>query len=160
MKYLWMTALLALIANEAAAQGPAFRPGPSGNSYMPTDSPAVSPYLNLLRSGSSTAVNYYGLVRPAIDTQASINNLQQQVGGLSAPGSGMGSSGELPALVTGSSVRFMSTGNYFLSGIQPGNLSGRSTGGMRSSSSSFNVNMPQNLTGQSIRYNPTGGSQR
>lgn len=41
----------------------------------------VSPYLNLLRPGTSTAVNYYALVRPqirqdAINTQYS-NNIQQ-----------------------------------------------------------------------------------
>src|SRR5580658_10364261 len=95
------TGIFLLLANEAAAQGPQFRPGPFGGGYNPqSNGPAVSPYLNLLRSGSSQAVNYYGLVRPAIDTQSSISNLQQQVTDLPAPGTGMGGATDYGPLVT------------------------------------------------------------
>jgi hypothetical protein len=137
MRYVLMmatTSLCLALGNEATAQGPQFRPGPFGGGYggynPQGNGPAVSPYLNLLRSGSSQAVNYYGLVRPAIDTQNSINNLQQQVTELPAPGTGMGGATDFGPLVTGGSrIRFMSTGYYFMSGIQPGNLSGRNFGG-------------------------------
>lgn len=65
-----------------AATGPAkaqaFRPTLPG-SGNPYGSPPLSPYLNLLRPGSSAAVNYYGLVRPQQAYNTAINSLEQQV---------------------------------------------------------------------------------
>src|SRR3954471_10368722 len=56
------------------AQAPPPRPA-----INTTARPTVSPYLNLLRGGQSTALNYYNLVRPQFDFQNSINTLQQEV---------------------------------------------------------------------------------
>src|SRR5437879_2241913 len=44
----------------------------------PFGRPAVSPYLNLQRGGINPGVNYYGLVRPQIDTSRSLQQLQHQ----------------------------------------------------------------------------------
>lgn len=41
--------------------------------------PAYSPYLNLLRPGSSPAINYYGLVRPEQATRQSLQAVQSAV---------------------------------------------------------------------------------
>jgi hypothetical protein len=60
---------LSLTSGFAAAQAP-----------LPYQTPAVSPYLSLFRQGSPPAVNYYNLVRPQIDYNSSIQQLQQQVG--------------------------------------------------------------------------------
>lgn len=136
----------------AAAQGPAFRPGPSGGgsgSYNPSAS-SVSPYLNLLRSGSSPAVNYYGLVRPAIDFQNNLNNLQQQVQNLPSPGTGMGTDPFGP-LVTSGRVRYLNTGSYFLNGNQAGSLRGTSGSG-----SVIVLNQGSSAMGQGAKG--TGGS--
>src|SRR5262245_9381310 len=50
---------------------------PYGGGWRPNARPTVSPYLNLLRGGSS-ALNYYNLVRPITTFQNSIQQLQQQ----------------------------------------------------------------------------------
>jgi len=115
----------------ATAQGPMFRPGPGGSGgYSPYgQSPSVSPYLNLLRPGSSTAINYYGLVRPAIDFQNAINTLEQQVTNLPLAGTGGPGSDNLSPLFTGNRPRFMNTGNYFLSGVPTGYNRGGMGGG-------------------------------
>ncbi len=72
--------------------------------------PVYSPYLNLLRSGSSPVNNYYGLVRPQIDFNQSIQNLQGQVtSNQQAISSATG--GQFP-LFTGHPVYFMNTSHY------------------------------------------------
>lgn len=48
----------------------------------PPRQPSYSPYLNLTRPGN-LANNYYGLVRPEIDSRNAINNLQQRYYSLS-----------------------------------------------------------------------------
>ena len=45
----------------------------------PYGTPAVSPYINLLRPGINPAVNYYGSVRPQLQYNTAINTLEQQV---------------------------------------------------------------------------------
>ena len=40
--------------------------------------PTVSPYLNMFRGGSG-AINYYGVVRPQIETSRQLYQLQQEV---------------------------------------------------------------------------------
>jgi len=47
---------------------------------LPYQTPTVSPYLNLLRQGSPQAINYYNLVRPQVEFNNSIQQLNQQVG--------------------------------------------------------------------------------
>jgi hypothetical protein len=106
-------ALLALAAmfapGVARAQVPSYgRPLPGYTS------PAVSPYLNLLRRGSDPAINYYGIVRPQIDFRSSIAGLQQQVIGLDTTVDQQGQAAALGP--TGHPVTFMNYSHYF-SGI-------------------------------------------
>src|SRR5207249_283467 len=67
--------LLGLIAIEgtcpAQAQGPAYQVNPGRK-------PVVSPYINLLRSGTDPGINYYGIVRPEIAFRNSIQQVQEQ----------------------------------------------------------------------------------
>jgi hypothetical protein len=70
----------------------------------------VSPYVNLLRGGNP-AVNYYGLVRPELQGQMAIQQLQEQVArpqlSVVAPPTNQVQS------VTGHTTRFMQYGQYF-----------------------------------------------
>jgi hypothetical protein len=103
-----MTALVvATCADRAIAQVPIGGPG------LPQQyRPAYSPYLNLLRSGSSPAVNYYGLVRPQLNFINSIGMLQQQVSSDQQEISGL-QFGNLPT--TGHPVQFLNLKGYFQS---------------------------------------------
>jgi hypothetical protein len=71
--------LLALFAAPCPAQPPGYAPGSIGQPPF-TSRPTVSPYLNLLRSGGSPALNYYTLVRPQNQFYQSMFQLQQDVG--------------------------------------------------------------------------------
>ena len=69
-------ALLAVGLSHSEAQTPYYG-GPRGakqpqrlGSMNRNSQPAVSPYINLLRRGNSTALNYYGLVRPEQEFRA------------------------------------------------------------------------------------------
>ena len=81
--------------------------GAPGN---PANRPAVSPYINLLRGGSSGGVNYYGLVRPEIEFRGAIQRNQQQIA------ASQQSYSELTAglSTTGHPTRYMTHWNYFL----------------------------------------------
>lgn len=75
--------------------------------------PGFSPYLNLNRGGNSAAQNLYGIVRPQLGFQSSIQALQQQAG--TAGGTpGPDESRMIPGVVVGTRVRFLNTGGYFL----------------------------------------------
>ncbi len=109
MKRPTLAALLAaalLFPAAATAQG--LRPG-----IAPNTRPAFSPYLNLLRPGTSPALNYYGLVRPELAFRDSIQTLQGDVATnrrLITTGQG-GAAGEV---TTGHNARYLNTGGYFL----------------------------------------------
>jgi hypothetical protein len=75
--------------------------------------PAVSPYLNLLRRGSDPAVNYYGLVRPEVETRNSIQTLQQQVTTLGAETAAVETPGAVVLPPTGHPTRFRDYSRYF-----------------------------------------------
>ena len=78
--------------------------------------PGYSPYLNLARPGNA-AVNYYGLVRPQVEFRQSIQNVEQQVTGLSqSPGLAGQGPADIPS--TGHPAQFLNTGGYFPT--QPG----------------------------------------
>lgn len=62
---------LLLLQSVAFAQPQA----PQGN---PANTPAFSPYLNLLRPTGSIALNYFGIVEPQLQFQQNFNQLQQQ----------------------------------------------------------------------------------
>jgi len=90
----------------------------------PANRPFVSPYINLLRGGSSAGVNYYGLVRPDIEFRAGIQRNQQQIV------AGQQSYAELTSglSTTGHPVRYMNHWSYFLNnGIGAGNVPRRPT---------------------------------
>jgi len=71
IRYVFAAAVSSLILAPglSPAQGP-----------LPYQTPTVSPYLNLLRQGSPQAINYYNLVRPQVEFNNSIQQLNQQVG--------------------------------------------------------------------------------
>ncbi len=77
--------------------------------------PAVSPYLNLNRGGANLATNYFGIVRPQIDTRNSIQSLQSQINTL---GAGSPTDPLATELATGHTVQFMNYSMYF--GHTPG----------------------------------------
>jgi hypothetical protein len=72
-----LAALGLVSAALAAAPGRATAQGFGTFGRPPVGRPAVSPFLNLFRGGNP-AINYYGLVRPEIDTRNSLLQLQQQ----------------------------------------------------------------------------------
>jgi hypothetical protein len=99
--------VLALTSGMASAQPP-----------LPYQTPTVSPYLNLLRTGTPTSLNYYNLVRPQIDFNSSITQLSQQTA-LNRQGinnlqqqSTAGTNSTLPP--TGFIPQFQSQRSYFL----------------------------------------------
>jgi hypothetical protein len=78
-------------------------------------SPAVSPYLNLLRRGTIPGVNYYGLVRPEMEMRRNLQSLQRQVTQTQSNVDMMtvaGASTGLP--FTGKTASFMNTYGYFM----------------------------------------------
>jgi hypothetical protein len=100
-------------AGQARAQILPVRPYPG-----PALAPGYSPYLNLVRPGSP-GINYYGLVRPELQTRAAFQTLEGQVTQIEqqvfpqpnqAP--------ELPA--TGHPVRFLDYGKYFPGAVRMG----------------------------------------
>jgi hypothetical protein len=97
--------LLVIAVRPAAAQ-PQF-PSPIQSQ------PAISPYLNLLRSGNSPGVNYYGLVRPQQEFRSSYQQLQQDFNSQQtqpAPYGPQDTSGLPP---TGHASQFNTQGRYF-----------------------------------------------
>lgn len=102
----WAVVMLIVGAGVASAQPPV----PAG---PPPQRPPFSPYLNLLRPGSSPAQNYYGLVRPEQQFRQSIGSLQ---GAVTANQQAIGDLQTNPAggpAVTGHPVYFLNTGGYF-----------------------------------------------
>jgi hypothetical protein len=89
--------------------------------------PTFSPYLNLLRNPNSPTLNYYGLVRPQVQTYAGLRALQQFAlsQGTSTPAAGAADD----TLVTGHVAVFMNTGGYFMSAV--GAAPARSVAGPR-----------------------------
>jgi hypothetical protein len=81
------------------------------SAQTPVNRPPVSPYLNLLRTGTSPAINYYGIVRPQIDFRNSVLQLQQQTA------NNQQSLSELQAsspLTTGHAAQFMNHTRFFM----------------------------------------------
>jgi hypothetical protein len=96
-----------IVVAPALAQYPSVSQGPQNYSRPP----AISPYLNLLRTGADPAINYYGIVRPQNDFRNSIQGLQQQVGTLNNQTTASAQGTELP--FTGHQVQFMNWSGYF-----------------------------------------------
>jgi hypothetical protein len=103
-----------------------------------TPSPGIgtgfSPYLNLNRGGNSAAQNLYGIVRPQMSMQQSIQSLQQQQATLAGGGTpGQDDALTAQGIVVGTRVRFLNTGGYFQ------NLAG----GTSATATGFNFTRPQ-----------------
>jgi uncharacterized protein YqkB len=77
----------------------------------PYGTPAVSPYINLLRPGINPAVNYYGSVRPQLQYNTAINSLEQQV---QASRVAMTAAESQAVPSTGHPIYFMNYQRYFL----------------------------------------------
>jgi hypothetical protein len=95
-----------LISGRASAQF--YQPPPTS----PFQRSPVSPYLNLFRGGNP-AVNYYGLVRPQVDTQNALQRLQQQQNlNLTLP-----ATADASLFITGHPARFMNYSHYYYNNI-------------------------------------------
>jgi hypothetical protein len=79
--------------------------------------PPLSPYLNLLRPGTNPAINYYGLVRPQIETGQNLQQLQRQLQVLDTTMLTQGMTTGAPTagslLTTGHPVVFQNYGTYY-----------------------------------------------
>jgi hypothetical protein len=84
--------------------------------------PALSPYLNLLRPSTLPAINYYGLVRPQQQVQASLQSLQAQTTAIGAAAA-TAADGEQP-VVTGVPFGFGNAGFYFQNQFRTGAVGG------------------------------------
>jgi hypothetical protein len=94
--------------------------GPSGPA---SSRPAISPYLNLLRSGQPPGLNYYNLVRPEFEFRGNINQLQAQTTANRQAINTVDTALSTP--ITGHRSGFMTYGGYFLNNNAQGNLPGR-----------------------------------
>ncbi len=112
MKTLWM-ATGVILSLGLWASGPASAQGPFTPGAAPLSPPPYSPYLNLLRRGNPTYINYYGLVRPEFNFRNQINGLQQ---GVAANAAAITTNADalngLP--LTGHPTQFLNTSHYFL----------------------------------------------
>jgi hypothetical protein len=129
----------------------------------PLDRPAVSPYINLFRNGGSggSVLNYYGLVRPQLDSiqanqqlgqnlqslQAQQGNLRNQVGLQQA-----GTYGYSQLGITGHPTTFMSHSSGGAGGIGAGISSGFQGAGAFTGGIGGNLSPGGNLGG-----GPAGG---
>ena len=113
MKRFWFAAIgtVGIALSVGTSSSNAQPPVPGGIGY--SRSPAFSPYLNLLRGGTSPTLNYFGLVRPQMEARQAIIGLegdvsmnQQALTNLEATGGALGSTGHL--------IRFMNLGGYFM----------------------------------------------
>ncbi|VTR95675.1 unnamed protein product [Gemmata massiliana] len=136
------TISVALLATDRVSAQPQVGP--------PTQRPTISPYLNLLRGGGSTALNYYGLVRPEIQARQSIQNLQgavtanrQAIDNIDSGGSGNDTS------VTGHQAGFLNHGSYFMTGGagQIGGLGGTNRSAVNNNRAFTNQVRPPGLPG-------------
>ena len=117
---LFLGAVFALAALIASGDGLQAQPGAPGR-------PAFSPYLNLLRPGGSPALNYYGLVRPEINTRQSVQSVQSSTVANQRSIGDILNGAELPA--TGLTSQFLNHNAYFLNQGTGGRGGARSGGG-------------------------------
>lgn len=92
--------------------------------------PALSPYLNLLRSGGSPTLNYYGLVRPEFNGRQAIQAVQSAEAANQRTIGDLLNGGGLP--VTGIASQFQNHRSYFLN-QGSGGAGGFGVGGGRTS---------------------------
>ena len=89
----------------------------------PFSQPAFSPYLNLARGGTNPGINYFGLVRPQLETQAEIQQLQ--FAAMNAATRQDTTTGQTQGVLnTGTGAGFLTQGRYFQTVGRPGARSG------------------------------------
>jgi hypothetical protein len=142
MKKLRYAALLAVALAGGLGARPALAQYPLGprplNPYGP---PGYSPYLNLLRRGNPTFVNYYGLVRPELDLRYTAGSLQQQVNNVGAQANANTQAiAGLPE--TGHTTAFMNYSHFFGGGAGGGAGIVAGRGGAIRGASSFTSGVP------------------
>ncbi len=130
--YRWWIAAVAALSVGGLGAPSAHAQFPIGG-YSPPQvqgRPTISPYLNLARPGSSPAINYYGLVRPQMQTQQQLQNLQGQQNLLATElGGGMAIPGQMtPIATTGHPVYYFDFARYFPLGGLPNNMMGMGMG--------------------------------
>jgi hypothetical protein len=122
-------AALALSPGVLHAQLGPYTPPQMNNPYA---RPTISPYLNLVRP-APVALNYYGLVRPQIQTSKALQAFQQE---LVTVAGGLNQAVEQPSSLmnnlptTGHTTSFYNYGTYFPSGVgsRPNALGGTTPG--------------------------------
>ena len=118
----------------------------------PRTRPTVSPFINLGQGGAGA---FYGIIKPQLDANRSINDLQQGIHRLNPDGSlkgqldGQNSANALGGLQTGHSATFFNYGHYYP--MAPGST-GASTTGYNPSGAGFNTG-----TGAGFGAGNTGG---
>jgi hypothetical protein len=109
-----IVSLTALIVGLLICHSDAFGQSPLGIQQRP----AVSPYLNLLRSSNPGYLNYYGLVRPEQQMRSAAGSLQQQYGNLEQNVQNLAIAqfnlGQAAGLTTGHSFGFMTQNQYYM----------------------------------------------
>src|SRR5437870_11060220 len=134
MKRITFAALAALVLSPGvlyAQLGPYVQP----QTYNPYARPTFSPYLNLARPGGNPALNYYGLVRPQIQTSRALQAFQQELlpvaGGLTPAVEQAGGATYLPT--TGDKTSFYNYSTHFpsVTGTSAGGTLGGTTPGNR-----------------------------
>jgi hypothetical protein len=100
-----------------------------GSMQSPGQRPTTSPYLNILRSGGSPAINYYGVVRPEVNFSNSLFQMQTQQGTLAAQQQDLMSYTAVPP--TGHAAGFGTQTKYFMRPTSMGQTpTGYSSGGI------------------------------
>jgi hypothetical protein len=101
------------------------RPAAAQPQFPVPSQPAVSPYVNLLRSGSSPGVNYYGIVRPQEEFRNSFLRLQQDFNTQQTQPSPYGPLDTSGLPPTGHAAQFNTQARYFMTnGAQGSRTSG------------------------------------
>jgi hypothetical protein len=127
--FFWTVAFIGFALGTSAAEAKAQVPvsGPGG---LPGNQPTFSPYLNMLRSGGSPTLNYFGLVRPEQNAISSFNGLQQQnFNDQQALSQLQSQQSNLPT--TGHAATFLNLRGYFLNVGGTGGGGAQGTGGGR-----------------------------
>src|SRR4051794_40768327 len=81
MRQLWIASMglvLGVVSTLAPLPAEAQIRLPPGSGINPASRPPVSPYINLLRRDVNPAISYFGIVRPELAAQNSIQQLNQQ----------------------------------------------------------------------------------
>lgn len=110
----------------------------------PARRPAISPYINLGEGGN--AFNYYGLVKPQIDANRALTDLQQNMLLLNPDGSAKGplaqqnQAAALSGLQTGHPATFFNYGHYYPQNPYQGTTGGLAAGALNGGLGGYGLN--------------------